>query len=122
MYYYSNGIFDYTFYNIFDYFMDFDKSINISIADSFKTTSWEVKDNNYILKIDVPGYEKSEIKLSVESDNLIIECKNNSKGLKTYKLKLPDGLNDNISADLKLGELIIFIKIPENKKTSIEWI
>jgi HSP20 family molecular chaperone IbpA len=70
-----------------------------------------------IIKVDVPGYKKSDIVVDVEEDKLNIKLDGN-RGKKQYRFKLTDADLDNITSKLEDGILeIVVVSKKTNKKT-----
>lgn len=83
----------------------------------------KVKDtgDSYTVSVELPGFEKEEIHLSIVGDFLHIDAKNNDRAAnKAYAL--PSNVNkDSVEAALKNGILTVTIKKKEaTRRTRIE--
>lgn len=106
---------------------------DFKITTRFKT---EKTDKQYIIKLEVPGYEKEQIKIEIQDGNMIISTrdipdldKNKShdslcKGLRSFRqiMSLPSDIDkEGIAPTLKNGILTITIpRIPNKAKESRE--
>ena len=89
------------------------------------------KDNTYFVELDLPGYQKEDIKIECNKGNLIISCekkheendqtkkyirRERSYGKYSRSIYLGDIDHDNINAEFSNGTLTITIpKIDEEK-------
>ncbi|HJD63393.1 MAG TPA: Hsp20/alpha crystallin family protein [Rickettsia endosymbiont of Degeeriella rufa] len=109
--------------SIFDYYLDnmFEHKLSAYSSSSIKT-KFITQDKQYILVLEVPGYDKSQIKVKVGSNKLFItgniEQDNKSNTLDDYAKRnfnyvvslYEDVDQNNIASNLKNG--ILTIKLP----------
>ncbi len=90
-------------------------------------TNYDEDENNYTLRVELPGVKKSDIQIEQENNILTISGEHKSKSKdeeKSYKYKqsisLPDGVDLNKSrADYENGILNITLPKQEKKKKQI---
>ncbi|CAD5121266.1 unnamed protein product [Dimorphilus gyrociliatus] len=97
-----------------------EKMKNIFSEDLMKSNScWEKQGDNYIIKVDLPGYDISEVSVKLEDKTLVIgashESKENGHAVKkecTRTVPLPDGTDTKtIQAEMPTeGNLRITVK------------
>ena len=86
---------------------------------------WKLLDNKYELRIDMPGFDKSEIEIKTEKDYLIVKAENEKRGKYQTSYSMPKEINlETITAELNLGELILTALIPKEikEKNQIKWL
>ena len=89
------------------------------------------EENSYLLEVAVPGYDKKDIKLRVDSNRLIISSDSEQKAGDEYlrrefstgkferSFELPEGIvSENISASYENG--ILSVLIPKKEKVEIK--
>ena len=94
------------------------KSSNLPTA-SKSNYNIETDDSGITLTMNVPGYNKKLINVSVESDDLVIEGKSNSGNIDGFdkRFKIGDDLDvDNIEAKVVDGVLTISVPYLEETK------
>ena len=78
--------------------------------------TWTQNENEYVLKLDLPGYFKSEIEVEVEKDTIFVKAENKERG-KVDVSFISDALYENtekISTKLENGVLSVII--PRNDR------
>lgn len=84
----------------------------------------EANDRQYIYYVEVPGYDKEEIKIELQGEYLVLKGQHldKEKSRSFYqKLFLPKDINkDSISSTLKNGMLSIFLERVQLKKEDIK--
>lgn len=91
----------------------------INTFDESYNSSFEVTEDNdaYFLSIDLPGFEKKEISISLKKDELNISAKSDKKQ-RSKSITLPsDTDTGKISANLKNG--VLKITVPKAKESSL---
>jgi len=95
----------------------------LTFADELIDTMWgsyhtqlnvNEDDENYSFEVDLPGFTKSDIKVDLKQNNLILTAKNDSRE-RNKTVTLPQDIDgDKISASLKNG--VLNITIPKKVK------
>lgn len=81
------------------------------VLNAIATPQRRVSFTDDILSLDVPGFKKDDISVSVENEVLTISGSAESRGSITRKWRLPDGTNtDQISA--KLSDGVLEVSLP----------
>lgn len=77
---------------------------------------WIENENEYTLKIDLPGYSSKEIDVEVEKDTLFIKAENKERGRveTSFNLDILYENADKISTKLENGVLLVVI--PQNER------
>lgn len=77
---------------------------------------WTENENEYTLKIDLPGYSSKEIDVEVEKDALFIKAENKERGCveTSFNLDILYENADKISTKLENGVLLVVI--PRNER------
>jgi HSP20 family molecular chaperone IbpA len=98
-----------------------------SFIDSFKTNKvfsnsyWKSENDSFVLTIDIPGYKKSEINVSIVDHLLRVHCNNEKRSKHTYRYSLPSNADpDTLHASLENGVLTITINKTTKNVKSIE--
>lgn len=77
-------------------------------------------DLNYELVADLPGYQKSEVEISIEGKYLIVKGSNKTRGEFHREILLWEGVDkDKVSAKLENGELKILVGKVETVKPKV---
>lgn len=101
-------------------FSDFLKSS----FDSFNTRFYNLNEteNEYIVSIDLPGFEQKEINVEIDKFNLIVSAKNEKRGEISQSIILPQDVDpEKLKAEFKNGVLTISAnKLQKYKKKKIE--
>ena len=97
----ESGPFD-AFFDIFDYKFN---------------SYWNEFDDHYDIEIAIPGYNKEELSLIVEDENLIIKGDNKKRGKFNKTFSMPERSGWDITANLENGLLTISSKKVNNTKT-----
>ena len=118
--------------NIFDMLDSFDGYFNHIVDSSYDYQNQNVlinqNDKSYIINIEVPGYEKSDINISLDDNILCVTGKRNesnnilvSSDNINRSFHLPDDVNtDKINAKSNNGILVIDIPKLKKVKTDIK--
>ena len=92
-----------------------------NIIDSFNqsyqsTIEADENEQSYIFSMELPGFEKKEVCVSLKSDQLMIHAKSDKKE-KSKSITLPSDIDTGkISAKLKNG--VLRITVPKAKRSS----
>ncbi len=91
-------------------------------SDSSSLSRSVIKTESEKIIIDLPGYKKEEITISVLSDvTLLIRAENKSRGLSQLKVYIPAGTNlDKATSILKNGALEIYLPKGNSELRTIE--
>ncbi len=115
------------------FFGDFFNLPRIISNDNFMKTDIKEEDKNYLLEMDIPGFEKEDIKISYDDDYLTVlvekkeekETKDNnylrrerSFGSKSRSFYFEDIDPENIQAQYKNG--ILSINVPKKEQVEVE--
>lgn len=74
-------------------------------------------DTQYVFSLEIPGFKREEIELSVEDDRLYLKASNKTKKFSERFVTLPNDVDvTNISAKLEDGVLLVTLKKNEEKK------
>jgi HSP20 family molecular chaperone IbpA len=87
-----------------------------------KQYKFKLKDKEYSLTYDLPGYIKDDIETSITKKTLTITAKNESRGLNKLTVIIPDDSSDDIKLSLENGVLTIKTSIVESKIKKIKWL
>lgn len=99
-------------YDFFDKYWSPFFSYETTVED--KASKITNEDDKTTIEIDLPGYKKSGISITVEKDLLLVKVEGD-RGNKTYKYKLTDLANvSKISS--KFSDGVLTIAIPVSKK------
>lgn len=102
-------------YNVSNVFFD-----NNSFFDNKLAYLKQKDDNNYQLEIEVPGYSKENIDLSVKEGKLYVNANREGKSTKTFVYKLSNKINTkNLSASCKDGVLIVNLPLKEPEQITV---
>ena len=116
----------YNNYNLNDLFDEFGKTFDVLTRNQDLKLDVVENDDNYLVYVDVPGYERSDIKLQFEDDTLTINVKErDSKGTilserskpsakRSYTFKGVD--KESIKANLENGVLLVTL----NKRKDLD--
>lgn len=75
------------------------------------------EESQYVFSLEIPGFKKDEIDLSVENDRLYLKASNKTKKWAERFVTLPEDVDvANISAKLEDGVLFVTLKKSEEKK------
>lgn len=100
-------------FDIFDYYF----GTKPYTSYSHNPVKVESEDDISFVRVDVPGYKRSEIVIEVEDNKMFVKLDGN-RGKKSYKFNLNDADLEGIESKLEDG--ILEIKVPtktKNKKT-----
>ena len=133
----SNNSFGFDFFN--DAFDDFFKPVFYGVKETSMKTDVKQTDAGYELSIDMPGYDKKDIELSLENGYLKVEAKRSEKeeDEKAFVRRersfscarsyyVGDGITENdVKAKYNNGTLELFVpkrqkEIPQKKNIEIE--
>jgi len=105
--------FPYVFSNVF-----FDPTFDISSKQALVTKK---DDNNYHLEIEVPGFSKENINLSVKEGKLYVTAEREGKSTKNFIYKLNSKINTSkIAASCKDGILNVILPIKETEQIKVK--
>ena len=98
-------------------FEGFFNSANTGLTRNYKT---ETNDDNYIVEMALPGYDKKDIKLSTKDNSLTIESSEHDEWKRSFSksFQFPSDVDTSkISAEMKNGILTITLNKAEQTKT-----
>ena len=98
-------------------FEGFFSSANNGLTRNYKT---ETNDDNYIVEMALPGYDKKDIKLSTKDNSLTIESSEHDEWKRSFSksFQFPSDVDTSkISAEMKNGILTITLNKAEQTKT-----
>jgi HSP20 family molecular chaperone IbpA len=77
------------------------------------TIQLEEEDNQYTFKLELPGFDKSQIKITTKDNYLTIKADDGNNRVRSKSVALPQDLNTKkIKAKLKHGILYVFFPKP----------
>ena len=100
-------------------FEGFFNSANTGLTRNYKT---ETNDDNYIVEMALPGYEKKDIELSAKDNRLTIESSEHDAWKRSFSksFEIPSDVNNSkISAEMRNGILTITLPKVEQSKTKL---
>ena len=98
-----------TFNNTVDYLLD-------NFWGSYHSTiQLEEEKDKYTFSLELPGFDKSQIKITTEDNHLTIKADDGNNRVRTKSVALPRDLNTKkITAKLKHGILYVFFPRPSS--------
>jgi HSP20 family protein len=98
----------------------FDNNFSNALFENKHSYLNQKDDGSYLLEIEVPGYSKENINLSIKEGKLYVNANREGKSTKSFVYKLSNKINTkNISASCKDGVLTVTLPLKEPEQITV---
>jgi HSP20 family protein len=99
------------------FFPNFTQPFFSDIEERASTSRIEETENSYLIQLDMPGVKREDLKISIESQHLVVEGLRKNRGTIRKLYSLPDDVDqDRIEAQLSDGVLELALHKKEQAK------